>query len=251
MKTICLIFLLLCSYLPVALAQDAAALLKEAHRLEVLMNEKAAFEKIKEALKLQPGNINALNKSSELCSRIGKREATPEKREAYYTAAKNYAAAALRLSPNNAEAHCVMAIALGRTSLNHSGKEKINAAKEIKKHVDQALALDPLNYKAWHVLGRWHYELSNLNMFERAAVRLLFGSLPASSFAESVKAFEKAGGISKNFILNYYEMAKAYKKNSQKQHAIAALRTLQQLPNQTEDDEQIKAEARQLLNDWL
>ena len=143
-----------------------------------------------------------------------------------------------------------MAIALGRTSLEKSGKEKINAAKEIKNYVDLAIKNDPLNYKAWHVLGRWHYEISNLNMIEKAAVKLLFGGLPKASMKESIAAFEKAKTLAGGFILNNYEMARAYKKNGQKDKAISILNAMLLLPNKTEDDETIKADGRKLLKEW-
>jgi tetratricopeptide (TPR) repeat protein len=231
-------------------AQDINAIIKEGDRLEITLHEKAAFEKFKEVLRIQPINMYALNKCSELCSRIGKRELTDKARNEYYEAAKKYASIALKLHPENSEANCVMAIALGRTSLDRSGKEKITAAKEIKKHVDIAVKNDPMNYKAWHVLGRWHYEICSLNFLEKAAVKILFGGVPKASLAESIRAFEKAKSILPGFVLNYYEMAKAYKKNNQKDKAISAINTMLLLANTTEDDEQIKADGRKLLKEW-
>ena len=185
-----------------------------------------------------------------MCSRIGKRQTNPKLIEDYFTAAKTYAATALKINPNNSESNCVMAIALGRTSLNRSGKEKINSAKEIKKYVDAALKNDPKNFKAWHVLGRWHYELSNLNMFERGAVRVFYGGLPESSLAASITAFEKSHSITDGFILNYFEMAKAYKRNNQTAKAVALLTKMLTVKNQTEDDPITKEEGRKLINDW-
>ncbi|MFT3681101.1 MAG: hypothetical protein QM791_12555 [Ferruginibacter sp.] len=234
----------------IAAAQDINALLKEAARLETLPNEKASLEKFKEVLKLQPTNLLALTKCSELCSRIGKREASEKSAENYYLTAKNYATAALKINPANSDANCVMAIALGRIALSKSGKEKLNSAKEIKRYTDAALKYDPANFKAWHVLGKWHYELSTLNFFERTIVKVVFGGLPPASLKESIAAFEKAKNLSAGFLLNYLEMSKAYKENDQNDKAIAALTTLLQLPSQTEDDPIIKKEGRKLLEEW-
>ena len=231
-------------------AQDINSLIKEGDRLESSLNEKAAFDKFKEVLSLQPVNMYALNKCSELCSRIGKREKDAVSMNTYYSAAKTYASVALKLHPANAESNCVMAIALGRISLNKSGKEKIAAAKEIRRYVDIAIKNDPNNYKAWHVLGRWHFEMSSLNFFERAAVRVLFGSPPPSSIEASLAAFEKAHQIEKNFVLNNYEMARAYYKAGQHKKAISLLTNMMQLANTTEDDINIKKDGRKLLIDW-
>lgn len=242
-------FISLLFFLPLS-AQDISTLIKEADRLEHIPDEKAAFSKFKEVLKIQPVNLYALNKCSELCSRIGKRQPNPKLIEDYYSAAKTYAGIALKISPNNAEANCVMAIALGRTSLNRSGKEKINSAKEIKKHVDIALKNDPKNYKAWHVLGRWNYEISNLNGLERTAVKIFYGGLPEASIEESIIAFERAQAITGGFILNYFEMARAYKENNQTEKAIGILKKMLSVPNQTEDDPFIKEDGRKLINEW-
>ncbi|MEO6233106.1 MAG: hypothetical protein ABJB11_23340 [Ferruginibacter sp.] len=231
-------------------AQDVAAMMKEVNRLEFVPNEKAAFAKCKEILKIQPLNIYALNKASELCSRIGKRQTVAKQSEDYYAAAKTYANIALKINPNNSESNCVMAIAVGRSSLNKSGKEKIISAKELKRYVDIAIKNDPNNFKAWHVLGRWHYEISTLNGFEKAAVKLLYGGLPPASLNESIAAFEKSYSLTDGFILNYLEMAKACDRNNQRERAIALLNKMLTKPNQTEDDPAIKELGRSMLKQW-
>ena len=232
-------------------SQDITVMLAEAKRLEAVPDEKGAFIQLTKILKVDPSNLQVLSKCSELCSRIGKREKTDKSRDDYYAAAVNYASTAIKINPAYSEANCVMAIALGRTALTKSGKEKIINAKEIKRYVDIALKNDPLNYKAWHVLGRCNYEISNLNVFERTAVKLLYGGLPEASINASINSFEKARTIAPAFILNYFELAKAYKKSGQKDKAIETIRTMLSLPNQTEDDVSIKTEGNQLLGDLL
>jgi len=231
-------------------SQDVALITKEANRLESLPDEKSAFIKYKEILKYQPVNITVLNKCSELCSRIGKREIDKKIISDYYEAAKTYASTALRVDPNNSESNCVMAIALGRSSLNKSGKEKISNAKEVKKYVDIALKNDPKNFKAWHVLGRWNYELSNLNYFERTAAKFLYGTVPEGSIKEAIIAFEISNNITTGFILNYLELAKAYNKNDETNKAIITLNKMLLIPNHTEDDPAIKEEGRLLLKTY-
>lgn len=230
--------------------QDVASLIHEADRLESVPDEKAAFHKFREVLKIQPLNIYAINKCSELCSRIGQRQRDEKVRNDYYNAAKTYASLALKINPNNSEANCVMAMVLGRSSMAKSGKEKIQNARDIKKYVDLSIKNDSHNFKAWHILGRWHYEITNLNFFERAAVKMLYGGMPAASLKESIQAFEKVRSLVPGFILNYLEMAKAYKQDGQDARAIAYLNTMLSLPNQTEDDPAIKDQARKLLKEW-
>lgn len=250
MKFIFSIIICTCSFLFIN-AQDIEVLLKEAARLEMVPNEKASFYKYKEALKLSPSNITALNKCSELCSRIGQRELSNSKlRDEYYKWAIKYAEAALKIEPDNSEANCVMAIALGRSSMTKNGRDKIDNAREIKKYLDAALKNDPHNFKAWHVLGRWQYEISNLNAVERGIVKVFYGGMPQVTLLQSISSFEKARSLRPEFILNYLEMAKAYKEDNQKTKAIAYLQLLIGLPIQTEDDAAIKEKANILLRNW-
>jgi tetratricopeptide (TPR) repeat protein len=249
MKWLSLILFSFCAFFNTT-AQDVNAVIKVAERLENIPNEKAALEKFKEAVKLQPSHVYALSRCSELCSRIGLRQQTPKQRDEFYQWAKKYAGAALKINPHSSDANCVMAIALGRIALSKSNKEKLSSAKAIKRYADSALKYDPSNYKAWHVLGKWHYELSILNFVERAAAKILFGGVPKASIKESIHAYEKAKSLSSNFILNYFEMAKAYKEDGQDKKAIAALNTLLLLPNKTEDDPFVKLQAKKLLKSW-
>ncbi len=231
-------------------SQDINALLKEGYRLEAIPNEKASFLKFKEVLKLHATNIYALNKCSELCTRIGLREANDKMREDYYTAARIYAETALKVDPNNSESNCVMAMALGRNSMSKTTKEKLTTAKEVKKYADISIKLDPQNWKAWHVLGRWNYELSKLNVLEKTVVKVFYGGLPPASLKQSIYAFERTRSLRPEFLLNYLEMAKAYKENDNKAKAAAYINLMLTLPIHTEDDTAIKEKGRQLLKDW-
>ena len=248
MKPLLISFLLFsCSF---SQAQDINAMLAEAVKLEARPDESAAFEKFKVVLKYDPTNMKALVHSSELCSRIGNRQKDPKVRDNYYAAAVGYAQKAIRLNPRSDEANVALAIAVGRTVLVKSGKEKIAAVKDIRRYAETALKINPSNFKAWHIIGKWHYEVSNLNMMEKAAIKLFYGGVPESSLSSSIAAYEKAKSLKDGFLLNYLELAKAYKRNGEKQKAIAHLKYLLPLPVQTEDDPRIKKEARELLRDW-
>lgn len=249
MKLLLIFFISILTFLKPA-AQDVNTVVKEADRLEAIPDEIAALSKFKEALKIKPTHLHALSKCSELCSRIGQRQTNSKLRDEYYLAAKIYAQTALKIDSTNSEANTSMAIMLGRSTLTKSGKEKVASAKDLKKYVEAAIKSDPNNFLAWHVLGRWHYEISNLNMVERAAVKLFYGGFPPSSLKESIAAFEKSKALTSGFILNYFELAKAYHRNNQTDKAIATLNEMMRLPNHTEDDPTIKANGKKLLDDW-
>jgi tetratricopeptide (TPR) repeat protein len=131
--------------------------------------------------------------------------------------------------------------------LIESGNERINAVKEIKTNADKALAIDPNHGRAWHVLGKWNYEVSNLNGLEKAALRILYGGLPKASLAESIRCYEKAKQLEPVFALNNLELAKAYHRNDEDAKAIALLKSLPNIPPRTEDDTRIREEGKKLL----
>jgi tetratricopeptide (TPR) repeat protein len=239
-----LLALWVCSF-----GQNVNVIIAEAQHLEAALNEKAAFNKFKEVLITQPNHLLALTKCSELCSRISKREPAKVVRQVYYDMAKSYATRALAVDATSSDANAAMAIAMGRAALEKSGKEKVAAVKEIKKYCDLAVKYNANNSIAWHIIGKWHYEVSNLSGIERAAAKVFFGGLPSASLKESIAAFEKAQAINPGFILNYLEIARAYKRNGEKPKAITALKKLATLPNTTEDDVNIKTEAAKLLKD--
>ena len=249
MKPLLIFFILILTFLKPA-AQDLDAIIKEADRLEAIPDENAALNKFKEALKIKPTHLHALSKSSELCSRIGQRQKNTRLRDDYYTAARIYAETALKIDSTNSEANASMAIMLGRSTLTKSGKEKVANAKDLKKYVEAAIKSNPSNFLAWHVLGRWHYEISNLNIVERAAVKMFYGGFPPSSLKESITAFEKSKALTSGFILNYLELAKAYHRNNQNDKAIAILKEMLLIPNHTEDDPAIKETGKKLLKEW-
>lgn len=228
-------------------AQDLNGLLKAAQRHEASFNDNEALNRYAEILRYQPNHLSALCKSSELHALTGRRLPTKEKQADYYYKAKTYAEQALRVNPNYSEANFVMAFALGRIALISSGDERINAVKDIKTYAEKAIQLDPRHYKAYHVLGRWHFEVSNLNAVERWLLKMAYGSLPKSSLESSLRCYEKSRQLNPGFLLNYLELAKAYDRKDEDQKAIELLNTMLRLPPTSSNDATIKAEGKKML----
>jgi len=245
-----LVALLICCCSNILYGQDIEKLLQEAYTLEATFKEKAALEKYVEVQRLQPLNQTALYKCAELLGKIGAREKSTTIRDTKYSNSLAFSTMLLKYYPNSDLAHESMSIVLGRLALTKSGQEKIDYVKEIKQHAEQAVKLNPNNFKAWHVLGRWHYEVSNLNFIETTAIRLLFGGMPDASYNLAVKAFEKAAEINTKFSLNYLELAKSYHKLDQNKKAILILKQLINLPNTNEDDAEVKSKALEYLKSW-
>ncbi|MEO5683114.1 MAG: hypothetical protein ABIQ88_10770 [Chitinophagaceae bacterium] len=248
MKTLFYSLLILC--VPFfSFAQDIAALQKEAERLEPTSEERA-FLKYQEILKIQPGNMTALCKSSELCCSIGRRQKTKDQKLTYFKAAEKFANQALRISPKNSEANFVMSIAMGRMALVLSGKEKITAVDEIKKYAELSIKWDPANYKPYHVLARWHFEVSALSGFERTFAKIFYGGVPPASLKEAIYNYEKCRSLVPDLKVNYLELAKCYYRNNEKKKALDFLNKAVAMPDKIQDDIRVRDEAKELLLKW-
>ena len=249
MKHFIFVLLTVCS-LQVAFGQNKQLLISEADRLEAIPNEKAALNKFKEALQSDPNNSYALSKASELCSRIGSRTQEAAYQKQWFSAALSYASKGLKVAPSDDRVHVSMAMILGKSSMNQSNREKVRLARDVKKHLDLAIKLNPGNYLAWHILGRLNYEISNVSSVERAAAKVLYGGMPEGSVTNAIRFLEKARSIQPKFILNNIELAKAYHKNGNTTHALDLLKAVASLPVNTEDDPWLKTIAVKLINEF-
>src|SRR3954452_3408693 len=86
-------------------AQEVNVLLKEATNLEYALKDEQALAKYKEILATDPVNMQALLRSSELCSDIGGRQKDKAAKEDFYGKAKDFAEKALPIDANNADAN--------------------------------------------------------------------------------------------------------------------------------------------------
>ncbi len=249
MKKLAYIFLLLLTIPAENFGQDIVELQKDAERLEVTSQEEA-FTRYQEILKLQPLNVNALCKCSELCSTIGHRQAAKTAQINYFKAARRFAQTALKLDPNSSEANFAMCLAMGRIALISSGREKIEAVNDIKRYAEISIKNDPNNFKPYHALGKWHYEVSDLNGIERTAARLLYGGLPPATLKESIFYYEKSRMLNPEFTLNYLELARCYHRNNQNAKAIEMLNKLMTMLPKTQDDTRVREEGKKLMKQW-
>ena len=231
-------------------AQSVEVLLAEALATERTPNEVLALAKYKKIYAAHTSNITAVVKISELNSRIGSRENNVEKRDAYYKEAEKFANHALKLNPKSDIANVAKAMVLGKISLGKPAKEKIRLAKEVKKYADIALNTNSNNYVAWHIVGRWHFELASISAIERAAAKVFVAVIPVGSIDKAIQYFEKARSIAPTFTLNSLELAKAYHKANNDTKAIALLKELQGFAVTTDDDNYSKKLARDLIKEW-
>lgn len=101
--------------------------------------------------------------------------------------------------------------------------EGINArllrANEVRKHLEQSLAIDDSDPTTWHILGIeisllfnirsllipvrflgvWHYSFADMPYYKRLAAKTIFTAPPESTYHEAWEHFKKAESIRPNF----------------------------------------------------
>ena len=231
-------------------AQDINTLLRDAQQLESAFKEPEALQKYLDVIRYQPSNITALIKISELYSILGKHQGTKDKQKEYYRNARVYAQKALNVNGNSSDANVVMALAMGRMALISSGDDKIKAIKDVKSYSEKSVQLDPNNFKGYHVLAKWHYEVSDLNSVEKWLVKVAYEALPKASLEDAIKYFEKSRQLNPSFLLNYLELAKAWHRKENNKKAREFLEIMLKMPNKMGEDGTIKAKGKKLLEEY-
>jgi tetratricopeptide (TPR) repeat protein len=234
-----------------ALAQSADEWLKRADRLEAEGKSRDALAALVEADKLRPNR-------PEILLRIAKQHGdimTETKDRAQRRAAADSALAisrrALALDPKSGDAHLAVAISLGKKSEFMGNREKIEVSREIRKHADTALKLNPRCDYAHHMLGRWHQELADVGGATRALARVIYGGLPKASFDDAVHHFERARALRPDRLIHEIEYGRTLAMMKRNAEAREILTAALEKPNRDKDDAEAKERGRASLRALL
>lgn len=213
--------------------------------------EKEALKAYESILEDEPENYKALWRTSFLYSRIGNRKDRTEEQKEYFNKAISLAERALRVDSTDVHSNFVMSVAMGRKALIASTRERVAASRDIKKYVDRALEYDSTHAGSWHVLGRWHFKVANLNFVERLAANTLFGGIPGeASNQKAAEAIEKAIELKDKYVLYYHDLAMVYNEIGETDKAIQACQMALKQETLTPDDPRLKDECRSWMEDW-
>lgn len=167
----------------------------------------------------------------------------------YYVVGEKLARRCATLYPDSANGHFFLAVALGRVALYEGGKRKIQIAKEVKAEAERTLQCNPEHDGAMHVLGRWNYELAELNFIERAVAKIVFGGLPSgASYEQAAQYFEQAIAHRPEAPVHHFEYGRTLLKLDRVSEARRQLEQCLELSEVFWDDAQHKVAARKLLD---
>ncbi|KAL3270688.1 hypothetical protein HHI36_021216 [Cryptolaemus montrouzieri] len=100
--------------------------------------------------------------------------------------------ASLKLDQNQADAHKWMAVLVGSRSGTQPIKARILDGQKFKKHVDIAISINPNDALLRHLVGRFCFEVSGVNWFERKVAATLYADPPKSTYDEALGHFLEA-----------------------------------------------------------
>jgi tetratricopeptide (TPR) repeat protein len=228
-------------------AAEVPELIRKSDALDKLGKNQEALTLCLEAEKAAPND-------GEILRRIAKQYAelvldAPDQAQKRVLADKSldFARRAVAAAPENALTHLSLAICYGRAATVADAKTKIAYSKLIKKHADDALALDPSNDLTHFVLGSWSYEMANLSGLLRAAARLVYGAIPAATNKDAVRFLEKAVALNPRRVSNHAALGRAYAALGDTDRAKQSLSRSLSLPNGDKADDLVKKEARENL----
>lgn len=154
---------------------------------------------------------------------------------------------AVKADPKSPQAHLALAIASGKWTDFVDSKTKLALCRQIRSEAEQAIALDPKQDWAYHVLGRWHSGMAGVHPLLRFGARLTVGALPPASRTEAVRNLEKAVELSPETILHHQYLAQAYQAVGKRNEAARQWRMVLELPAADREDEAAKQQARAAL----
>ncbi|MGH7595785.1 MAG: tetratricopeptide repeat protein [bacterium] len=208
----------------------------------------AALASYRRAVEIDSSNYEALWKLARAHVDVG--TSLPKKGQLqYYIFGEKLARRCVALHPDSAEGHFFLAVALGRVALHQGGKRKIKIAKEVKAEAERALQCNPGHDGAMHVLGRWNYELTELNFIERAVAKIVFGGLPTgASYGQAAQYFKQALARRPEAPVHHLEYGRTLLKLDRIAEARQQLERCVKLPELFWDDAQHKRAAHRLLD---
>ena len=202
-------------------AENLAARLEKADRLDDNDHFLQAISVLKEAEKSDPQNVEILYRISRVESDLEEDLSDDSKKKAYALESVAYAKRAVEAAPQNSNAHLATAIAYGDLTDFVDDRTKMEYSQLIKGEAERAIELDPKNDYAYLVLGRWNFEMTQLNPILKGFAELLYGQMPPASPEKALEYFQKAIALAPNRMIHHYCYGDALARLGRKDQAKA------------------------------
>ncbi|HZP60082.1 MAG TPA: hypothetical protein VFB27_07120 [Opitutaceae bacterium] len=216
---------------PAIRAGDTAdALVQQALAAEAHFDSKTALACLLKADAARPNDAFILQKISQQYSDSVEDLSDPAAQRQLAEKALAYARRAVALQPKNAVNVLSVAICYGKLSLCSDTRTEIEDSRRVQEYAERAIALDPKYDWAYHVLGRWNYELASLGATKRFLAKLIYGGLPPASADEAVRLLRRAVELAPETVSHHVDLGFAYLADKQPALARAEFEKATKMP---------------------
>lgn len=208
----------------------------------------AALNALQQAEAIEPKNFGVVLRISKQYGDLIDQTKNKEIAKSYAEKALDYGRRAVLLDDLNAKAHLNLAIAYGKLTDYVGNKAKMEYAKLIRDEAQRSIDLDPTDDYAWHVLGRWHFGVANLNGILRSLAGLMYGGLPPASNEDAARCLKKAAEIAPERMMHHAELAHVYTAMGKTDLAAQSWQNVMGIRAADLQDEQYQREAKTVLD---
>jgi tetratricopeptide (TPR) repeat protein len=229
--------------------QSAADHVALGDREHTALNGVNALKHYEAALSVDSMYFDALIKASNDAVELGRFNPKDEERTALYLRAEQYARRAVAERPNDADAHFVLAKAIGRNAQTMGTRDKVKFAGVVHDEAMAALRIDPKHAGANHVMGLWNAEVMRLNGISRFMAKNLLGGkvFGEASWDNAVRYMEAAVASQPNLISHHLDLAEIYEDRDMKDKAREQLEWIAKAPVTELNDKHYKDDAAAML----
>ncbi len=165
------------------------------------------LEELEALHKSFPDDAGVLWRMARTRADVADRTESEERRKALFLQSLEESRMAVELDPESSEAVLTKAIAAGRAGMVSGTRQQVELSRQVKELADRAIELDESNDLAYHVRGRWHFEVAGLGFFARNAVRIVYGGLPGASMEQAKADYRRAIEL-EDRVVHRYELGR-------------------------------------------
>lgn len=208
-----LVFLIIIFMSNTSFSEDSDDFILKADSLYDTFDYESSIYFYKKACELDSSNYEYFLKLSRSLNLFGEL-VTKDSQQVIFEQARDAALHSIGLNNDNADTHFQLARALGKIALFKGVFKSVSLAKKVREECLKTLALDSLHDGAWHILGRWHREVSKKPKIIRAPM-----GLGAANKKKAVSFLQKAIEIDPNNVNHRLEMGITFLKYGNKNKA--------------------------------
>lgn len=159
-----------------------------------------------------------------------------------------YASKALEKDNKCFAAHKWYAVCLSDIEDYRGTKSKLASSIVIRKHLEEAVRLNPKDATSLHILGFWCFAFAELPWYQRKLAAVIFSKPPESTYEEALDFFLRAEEVDPEFYSkNLLMLGKTYMALNDKKAALLWLTKAKNYPPRTWEDKEVHQEVLDLL----